>query len=327
MNYRSIADMNRIILRRLHILPRDFDLIVGVPRSGMLPANLLALYLNKPYTDIHSFLNGRIYSAGERGKNFDLKNVRKILVVDDSVASGSALKEVKDLLAPVSETYTLQFCAVFIAPGREKGVDYFFETVPLPRCFQWNVFNHSLLSKACFDIDGVLCPDPTPEQNDDGEKYRAFLLNTPPLFIPGSKVGAIVTSRLEKYRPETERWLKQHRIQYDQLVMLDLPDMAARQKANSHSEHKARVYQSGAWSLFVESDDQQARAINQLTGKPVLCTADFEMVFNSESLLYNLKSGKYLPFIRRYALAARKWLRDLRIGLPVKANPSVHCKS
>ena len=45
MNYRSISDLNNIILQRLSILPRDFDLIVGVPRSGMLPANLLALYL------------------------------------------------------------------------------------------------------------------------------------------------------------------------------------------------------------------------------------------------------------------------------------------
>jgi len=59
MYYRSINDLNNIILQRLHILPKDFDLIVGVPRSGMLPANLLALYLNKPYTDLHSFICSR----------------------------------------------------------------------------------------------------------------------------------------------------------------------------------------------------------------------------------------------------------------------------
>lgn len=51
------------------------------------------------------------------------------------------------------------------------------------------------------DIDGVLCADPTPEENDDGEKYRHFLLNTPPLFIPKVTIGTLVTSRLEKYRP------------------------------------------------------------------------------------------------------------------------------
>ena len=56
MNYRNIRDLNNIILKKLSIIPRDFDLIVGVPRSGMLPANLLSLYLNRPYTDIHSFM-------------------------------------------------------------------------------------------------------------------------------------------------------------------------------------------------------------------------------------------------------------------------------
>ena len=45
MNYRNIDDLNHCILQHLSILPRDFDLIVGVPRSGMFPANLLALYL------------------------------------------------------------------------------------------------------------------------------------------------------------------------------------------------------------------------------------------------------------------------------------------
>lgn len=50
MNYRSISDLNQIILKRLYIIPRDIDLVVGIPRSGMFPANLLALYLNRPVT-------------------------------------------------------------------------------------------------------------------------------------------------------------------------------------------------------------------------------------------------------------------------------------
>ena len=53
MNYRSVSDLNEVILRNIHIIPRDIDLVVGVPRSGMMPANLLSLYLNLPYTDIH----------------------------------------------------------------------------------------------------------------------------------------------------------------------------------------------------------------------------------------------------------------------------------
>ncbi|NCT08519.1 MAG: phosphoribosyl transferase [Flavobacteriia bacterium] len=312
MNYRNITALNNIILKRLSIIPRDFDLIVGVPRSGMLPANLLALYLNRPYTDIHSFLNGHIYKAGARSQFFDISEFKKILVVDDSIASGSAMIEVKESLKHLESKFDIKYCAVYIIPGKEKMVDYFFEIVPLPRYFQWNILNHTTLEKACFDIDGVLCEDPLPEQNDDGEKYIDFILNAPPLFIPGSKIGTIVTSRLEKYRKETETWLKNNNIKYNDLVMLDLPNMAARQKANNHGDHKAKAYMAKPYVLFVESELHQAIEINRISKKPVLCTANFEMIFESESFMYNLKSGKHLPFLRKYGLKLRDFLKKFK---------------
>jgi uncharacterized HAD superfamily protein/orotate phosphoribosyltransferase len=312
MYYRNIADLNLIILKRLSVLPRDFDLIVGIPRSGMLPANLLALYLNKPYTDIDSFLNGHIYKAGERGQFFDVKDYRKILVVDDSIASGSAMLKSKERLKEYNSDFDLKFCAIYVIPGKEKMVDYYFEVVPLPRYFQWNVFNHTSLEKACFDIDGVLCIDPTEEQNDDGEKYLDFVLNAPPLYIPGSKIGTIVTSRLEKYREATEKWLTKNNVRYNELVMLDLPDKEARQRANSHAEHKAKTFMESQYVLFIESSLGQALEINRITKKPVLCTENFEMIYNAESILYNIKSGKYFPFLRKIALKIRNRLRDLR---------------
>lgn len=312
MNYRNITDLNNIILKRLNIIPRDFDLIVGVPRSGMLPANLLSLYLNRPYTDIHSFLNGHIYKAGARSQFFDISEFKKILVVDDSVASGSAMIECRESLKHLESKFDIKYCAIYIIPGKEKMVDYFFEIVPLPRYFQWNILNHTTLEKACFDIDGVLCLDPLPEQNDDGEKYIDFILNAPPLFIPGSKIGTIVTSRLEKYRKETELWLAANNIRYNELVMLDLPNMEARQKANNHGDHKAKAYMSKPYVLFVESEYNQALEINRISKKPVLCTENFEMIFESESVLYNLKSGKHLPFLRKYALKIRDKIRKLK---------------
>ncbi len=312
MYYRTIADLNQVILKRLNILPKDFDLIVGVPRSGMLPANLLALYLNRPFTDIHSFINGHIYKAGARGQFIDVKIYKRILVVDDSIASGSAMVEVKESLKHLEENFLISYCAIYIIPGKEKMVDYFFEIVPLPRYFQWNVFNHTTLEKACFDIDGVLCVDPTEEQNDDGPKYIDFILNAPPLFIPGAKIGTLVTSRLGKYRKETETWLKNNNVKYNDLIMLDLPDMAARQKANSHGDFKAKAYMSKPYVLFIESNLTQAIQINHISKKPVLCTENFEMIFESESLMYNIKSGKYFPWLRKYALKIRNRIRSMK---------------
>jgi len=305
MNYRSISDLNETILRKLHLISRDIDLVVGVPRSGMLPANLLGLYLNLPYTDIHSFINGFVYKAGARRQFFDSLDYKNILVVDDSIASGSALAECKENLSHLTSKFNFKYAVVYATPGKQNLVDYALETVATPRYFQWNIFNHSTLDKACFDIDGVLCADPTKEQNDDGPEYVSFLLNAVPLYLPGSKIGTLVTSRLEKYRVETETWLENHRIKYDRLVMLDLPNMKARQKANCHGIHKANEYKKSKYNLFVESDLKQAIKINKLTKKPVFCTENFKMIYNSQSLTYNIKSGKYLPFVREFALKLR----------------------
>ena len=309
MNYRNISDLNQIILKRLSILPRDFDLIVGIPRSGMLPANLLALYLSKPYTDINSFVNGHIYKSGERGQFIDIKTFKKILIVDDSVASGSAMQKSKELIKSVSEDFEISFCAIYVIPGKEKVVDYYFEVVPLPRYFQWNILHHTILEKACFDIDGVLCVDPTTEENDDGPIYTHFILNAKPLFIPSCQIGTLVTSRLEKYRKETETWLEKNNVKYNKLIMLDLPDMKARQKANNHAVHKANTYKESSYVLFVESSLQQAIEINKITKKPVLCTENFEIIFEKQSLSYNIKSGKYFPFLRKLGLKLRNKLK------------------
>lgn len=154
MNYRNINDLNEIILKRLYILPRDFDLIVGIPRSGMFPANLLALYLNRPVTDLDSFRNGHVYKAGERGQFFDINQFKKILVVDDSIASGSALNKCKEQLQELKGKFEIKYCAVYVIPSKTDMVDYYFETVPLPRYFQWNIMNHTILQKPVLILMG-----------------------------------------------------------------------------------------------------------------------------------------------------------------------------
>ena len=232
------------------------------------------------------------------------------MVVDDSIASGSAMIKAKELIKEVNADFEISFCAVYVIPGKEKMVDYFFEIVPLPRYFQWNILNHSVLEKSCFDIDGVLCVDPTEDQNDDGPKYIDFILNAEPLYIPKSKIGTLVTSRLEKYRKETEIWLQKHDVKYNKLVMLDLPNKEARQKANNHGSHKANSYKSSEYALFFESDLSQAIEINRLTSKPVFCTETFEMIYEKDSIMYNMKSGKYFPGLKNLALKIRNKLRN-----------------
>ena len=75
MNYRSFADLETCIVKNLHKVPRDIDLIVGVPRSGILVAAMLALYLNLPHTDIEGLIEGRILLPGKRLKHLNSDDV------------------------------------------------------------------------------------------------------------------------------------------------------------------------------------------------------------------------------------------------------------
>jgi len=302
MYYKTIADLNRSILSHIHMIPADTDLIVGIPRSGMVPAVIMAQLLHLPYTDIHSFVAGHMYGDEQHARVIDRQHYKNILIVDDSVASGNAITKAKALVKHLDSLFSIRFCAVYVVPVKVKMVDIYFETLALPQVFQWNVFHHSVLEKTCFDIDGVLCEDPSLEQDDDGPLYKDFLQNAPPLYIPGCKIGTIVTSRKEKYRKETEQWLHKHNIKYHQLVMFN----PGKKNDDNPAALKASVYKSMHYFLFIESSYYQATKINQLTGKPVLCTENFEMITDSESLMHNIRSGKYFPGVREFLLNIRR---------------------
>ena len=146
------------------------------------------------------------------------------------------------------------------------------------RCiFEWNAFHHPQICNSCFDLDGILCVDPTNHENDDGPRYLEFLRSARPLIVPTQRIGHIVSARLEKYRAQTEQWLKDHDIAYGQLHLIDLPSAAERQRLGSHSSHKAKIYRDTNAILFYESDIKQAREIAHLSGKPVLCIEDMSL--------------------------------------------------
>lgn len=219
IEYRSIEDLNNSIVNNLSKFPHDVDLIVGIPRSGMLPANLLALYLNKPFTDIDSFIEGKIYSSGERGKYIDSSTTHKILIVDDSIDKGGAKRKAESKLQEVKNNYELLYAAIYATSKSVSFVDFYCEIIDTNRVFQWNLFHHnSIIPYSCFDIDGVLCKNPP--LDDDGPIYSNYLRNAVPYLIPSLEIDTIVSCRLEKYRSQTEAWLKENGVKYKKLITL-----------------------------------------------------------------------------------------------------------
>ena len=279
MRYVTIAELSDMIRHNLWKIPHDIDLVVGIPRSGLMAANLIALYLNKRLSDIDSFINGNIFECGERGKYIEKVNVRKVLVIDDSVGSGSSMTKAKAKLVSLTSKYDFVFASPIVTTLGEKYVDVFFEVIDDNRDFEWNIFHHSIIENCCFDIDGVLCCNP--EEDDDGKKYETFLKETKPLFAPSVTIDSLVTCRLEKYRRQTEEWLHRNKITYRNLIMLNLPDKYSRDTWGKHGEYKGEYYKNSDCQLFIESSYYEASIIARVSNKPVLCIETNELLFVS----------------------------------------------
>lgn len=270
MRYVTIKELSDIIRRNLWKIPHDIDCVVGIPRSGLMAANMIALYLNKRLGDIDSLIEGKCFDIGiSRAYMMKHNPIRKVLIVDDSVGSGLSMLKAKEKLKVVADQYDFTFMAPIVTSKGTEFVDVYFEIIDGNRIFEWNLFHHCFLENACFDIDGVLCKDP--DIDDDGEQYVHFLQTATPLFIPTAPIGAIISCRLEKYRKLTEDWLTRYDIKYKELVMLNLPTKTARIKWGKHGEYKGEFYKSSKYNLFIESSFRQAEIIANISHKPVIC--------------------------------------------------------
>lgn len=304
MNYYPIASLTAAIRANLHRIPSSVDIVVGVPRSGLMAGSLVALALNLPLAEPDGFAAGRVLRSGTTRRRAALDkpwaDMRHVLLVDDSVVSGGSICAARDMLAAACPGVTITTAAIIGIPEAARMVDLVFDTVPLPRAFEWNVMHHDILLQACVDIDGVLCVDPTPAENDDGPAYLRFLADARPLCLPTKPVGTLVTSRLEKYRAPTEAWLAKHGVQYRALEMLDLPDAETRRRTGAHGTFKGAVFRNSPALLFIESEPAQSRQIAAISGKPVLCFGTGEFVRPSPTaVITNLQRIRRSHKVRR----------------------------
>jgi orotate phosphoribosyltransferase len=317
LNYRGMNDLELALQAIALRLPPSIRVVVGIPRSGLLAATILALHINLPVTDVAGYLEGRMLATGRRSARSGAAATRpSAVVVDDSVASGHQIGVTRDELAEAGRLDEVIFAAPFVSSSVAGAVDLYGEVVEPPRAFAWNILHHGpLLARSCVDIDGVLCVDPSDEENDDGLRYRSFLQGAQPLFLPSAPVQYVVTSRLERYRAETERWLSANDVQYSELVMLDLPDAATRRARQAHASHKAAFYAGSDADLFVESDYRQAVQIANRAGRQVFAIDRREMVYPTPAARrwsFPVAKRRASDAVRRAVPAARRRLRRLR---------------
>ena len=291
MNYRSYADLARDTWALRMQLPASINAVLGIPRSGMLPASMLAQWLGVPMGEVNSFAaNRQLFTSGNR-LNDGAGHTGLILVVDDSVYRGSAMHHAKKSLRTCLPHAKFIYAAVYrdsdSAASLRTSIDYFAVDLPRPRYFQWNLPDHPDCGNFMFDIDGVLCHDPTVPDNDD-DAYVDAITNAKPLFRPSRPIGPLVTNRLERWRGVTEMWLKENKIEHGPLIMSNHETAKERREAKKRAEvrsgfscgygaYKGYVYRESDCVLLVESNREQAWTAAIVSGKPVLCYSTGEL--------------------------------------------------
>jgi orotate phosphoribosyltransferase len=263
-------------------LPPDITAIAGVARSGLSAATMLSMYAHIPMLTIRQTAND-VVATGNGWRLGGSQHVDpakdKVLVVDDTVMTGNSLKAIRPLVQ--SQFGNVLYAAVYVNPMAKVKPDIWAVDLPWPHLLEWNLFNSVLSPSVAMDFDGILCNDCRPDQDDDGDRYLEFLHTTGAKYLPRKvPVPLIVTARLEKYRNETENWLRRHGVQWHQLVMHPAATLAERNqcdiaafKTRHFSEWALRHRPAPGPILFAESDDRQASRIAQLSGRMVVCPA------------------------------------------------------
>ncbi len=268
------ADLAAAALRLAQLLPPAVGLIAAVPRSGFTLAALVACHRHLPLAEFHPTAGLRWLQSGHRYtvQPRPAADHPAVAVVDDTLAGGTALAKLAGQLAALRSTGRPVYTAVgFANPELAHLVDFHAAPLPLPHYLAWNFWNSIHARAVATDFDGILCPDYQGAATDEGPRYLAHLAAAPALAWPAAPLAAIVTARLEKYRPQTAAWLRRHRIEAAELVMAPQATAADRAARLDPGAYKAAWYGSSAAALFVESCPAQAATIARITRRPVLC--------------------------------------------------------
>lgn len=254
-------------------LPENLSAIVGVARSGMLPASLLATALHLPLYALDQE-RGLVRDVGHGWRlNERPRGPGPVLVMDDTTGSGRSLRMTQRALGrcsgcpfKVSDVIT---ASVYCNPESNLKPDLWAVELHLPHLLEWNFANSIVTTVSAFDMDGVICHD-------------AESGGTPgtPLYMPRREPVRIITGRLEQHRDVTLAWFRKWNVRVAKLTMKPNDDGRgfAEYKAEHLKQFAATAHERPFGPpTFFESCPQQAKRIAELSGVMVVCPATGEV--------------------------------------------------
>jgi len=267
MEFFKINDMVDLVKDNLMgIVDLGFDAVLGIPRSGVLPASIIGLFTGKPLVTLYDLENNVVNVSGYP------KKVENVLLVDDSSVSGSSFNDYRTML--VNMGFNVVTLSVFVHRNGFKKVDKFLSLTGDRVLYEWSFLKSPRNYKIGFDLDGVICNDKDIVGVEDIDVYRKRIENAKPFLIPQYRIDYIITNRLEVFRNITVDWLKKYNVSYRHLIMWNERWDNRKGKYGSNKVNNIKKLKLG---LFIESNDNQARMINYHTNVPVLCISNMKL--------------------------------------------------
>jgi len=249
-------------------IDQDFDVVVGIPRSGLLPASIIANMLNKSIASFEELQQGYAFYKGHKTSVLN----SKILLVDDYIYSGYSFDTYKNKIKRCIDVNNIKTMAIYSAT--DGKVDYVGKRINGRTIFEWNMLHKVYNFEVGFDLDGVLCNETNIAGNNNLKSYINAIKNAKPFLIPSYTIPYIVTNRLEQFRDITENWLLENNVKFRQLIMWD---NAWDNRNGKYVSSKIDMIKATQIKLFFESDNRTAFEINKKLGIPVICTTDMVM--------------------------------------------------
>ncbi len=272
-NAQLIKDCKDILLPQIYKL--NLKGVFGIPRSGLFPASMIALWLNFPLYTMNKFshefevMAACSDSGGMRMSDYGDSD-GKILVIDDTIYAGTAIADIRE-----KTKEDAIYAVVYAHPDSLEKVDFFGRELKPPHLLEWHFFNSNHVTRALFDLDGIFCPNVPYKKCTNEEDYIDYIKNVEPFYhrIPNKPCHGIVTARLDKYRDITEEWLERHNIKYGSLTMYPAEKEEVRDRNHIHeaASFKAKHFMSSSVHIFVESEPPEARIIREQSSKLVIC--------------------------------------------------------
>lgn len=250
--------------------PQTYDVIVGVPRSGLLIANMIALRLGKPLATPEQFKEGK-YWISDHNKDRITKSdeLCRVLLVDDCIKREKTIEEPAEILRSSGRNIQITKAVLMVRQDAVKCVDLYYKILHnCPPVSEWNLI-HWKRGKLAVDMNGVICEDCPVHIDNEDELYGEWLENARPYLIPTFSIDYIVSCRLEKYRSATEEWRDRYGVKYDRLILWDIQSKEDRKRR--FSEHKIDVLLKIKPELYWESNYHQSKKIWKSTGIPTIC--------------------------------------------------------